>query len=84
MTYDEQYAQALKNSSKRIADSIDAEILFAILISAGWTSVYVKGRNTSEIETWVKKYCVGKYRVTTDFYLFEKEKDATLFILKWA
>lgn len=60
------------------------EINTSVLIELGWKKITIK--NTSrhyQIQEWLKKYCEGKWCQLNDSYLFENEKDATIFNLRW-
>ena len=83
-------AQQLKTQfeiecAKILQEEIDWEILSTLLVEKGWTKVeeispspmYIVGK-------WVKDNIQGKYKVRGTTWLFESEKDATMFILRWS
>lgn len=74
--------------SKEIADNIDWEMLADIYKSVGWTelhfSPHVEALLAYEISTWMKSNLTGHYTSRGTRWLFEKQKDATLFVLRWS
>ena len=78
----------LQKLSKSIADDIDWGMLADIYKSAGWTeldfSPHVEAILSYEISTWMRSNLTGHYTSRGTRWLFEKQKDATLFILRWS
>jgi hypothetical protein len=78
---DLQYDQSVdieKELSKILQEEIDKEFLETL----NWIRVSVK--NWKEVDDdWCKQYIKGKYRSFSNFWMFEQEKDAHFFMLKW-
>ena len=74
-------------ASAEIRKEIDWEIISNLLINSGWTKVRIQGKTSSDTEKvmsdWCKKSVVGKFMHMPHEFIFELEKDATLFILRW-
>ena len=65
----------------------DREMLWSMLSTLGWTRVlltrFQDNKHAVDISYWLEEYCKGKYERNGRDFLFEKSKDATMFILKW-
>lgn len=74
--------------AQQIADEIDWGILADIYKSVGWTelhfSPHVEDLLSYEISTWMKLNLKGHYTSRGTRWLFEKQKDATMFVLRWS
>lgn len=76
-------------AAKMLQEEIDWKVLCDLLIETGWTKVSVNWIriNSSKAHTisqWCKKNLFGHYKGRGDTWLFEYEKDAILFTLKWS
>lgn len=70
--------------AKLLQEEIDWEILSDILVECGWIKVDISPEQIPTIvETWVKGNVQGKYKVRGPTWVFESEKDAMMFILRW-
>jgi uncharacterized protein YutE (UPF0331/DUF86 family) len=64
--------------SKILQEEIDKEFLKTL----NWVKVPV--RNWQKVDDdWCKRYIKGKYKSFGNFWMFECEKDAHFFMLKW-
>lgn len=78
--------QILKETSRRMQESVDWEILAGVCEALGWIRVEVLTSTVEEslsIKLWVKDNLNGNVKNRHDVYLFENPKDATMFTLKW-
>lgn len=78
-------------AAKMLQEEIDWKVLCDLLIETGWTKVSIKWIYTSInsskahiISQWCKNNLIGHYKGRGDTWLFEHEKDAILFTLKWS
>ena len=85
MNLEEEIIETLGNE---IAREIDNEIIWGMLIGIGWTKVILKDEiamvNATSISTWLDNNCSKMYKKHRSSFLFEIEKDATMFILRWS
>lgn len=67
--------------------ALAAEILNDIarpgLLDQGWTPVTVSYRSDVPSD-WIAKNISGDYKCFRHYWYFEKESDATLFLLRWS
>lgn len=78
------------DAARAILDSISNEmqrdIDFTIIYeNLGWYMITVTPRSVSnliELLTWANEYC-GNYKCHGFKFVFESEKDASMFALKW-
>ncbi len=78
--------QLAESMAKEISKEIDFEILSTLLCEIGWTKVVLRpmtAEHGAEIDAWVSEYVRGNVKTLGLVWLFEKSKDATMFILKW-
>jgi len=67
-----------KELSKILQKEIDREFLETL----NWVRVSVE--NWEKVDNdWCKQYIKGKYKSFGNFWMFEKEKDAQFFMIKW-
>lgn len=75
-------------AAAELQKEIDAEVLYSMLETSGWTSVQLtrfKDRYHSvDVSEWANDNCVGKFYHSSTRYIFENEKDAIMFTLKWS
>jgi hypothetical protein len=73
--------------AKQMSNDIDREVLWGMLVSIGWTRVMIDrlqdNKHAIDITHWLGEYCQGSYERNGRDFLFENEKDATMFILRW-
>lgn len=90
MTINDQQADALleqlmeQQLSQELKESIDWAVLCNLL---SWTPVELDrlqdNRHAVDITWWLEEYCSGAYHRSGRKFLFESEKDAVLFQLRW-
>lgn len=80
--------QYLEDAANQLADEIDAEIMRGMLKECGWHEVILQWVMThevsQEVDDWVKRKTKGKYWNRGLVWMFEEERDANWFALKWA
>jgi hypothetical protein len=73
--------------SKELAREIDREVLWGMLKGIGWTRVMISRLQDNDcaidITHWLKQNCNGSYERNGPDFIFELEKDASMFILRW-
>jgi len=60
------------------------KINFDELVLQGWKEIEIKQHNHYRIREWLEKYAEGQWQHVNGSYFFEKEKDATIFKLRWS
>jgi hypothetical protein len=79
--------QILEQAGNELAREIDREILWGMLQGIGWRRYMLDklqdNNHAIDITCWLKTNCQGSYYRNGRDFLFESEKDATMFILRW-
>jgi hypothetical protein len=79
--------EILEAKAKEMQQEIDREVLWGMLQSIGWTQVMIDrlqdNKHAIDISHWLETNCTKAYERNGRDFLFESEKDATLFILRW-
>jgi hypothetical protein len=79
--------EILNNAGNEMAREIDREVLWSMLVGIGWTRVVVSAKtamvNATLIKEWLEINCANPYEKHRSDFIFEDEKDAVNFILKW-
>jgi len=79
--------QIIEQVGQEMAREIDREVLWSMLVGIGWTRVVVPAEtamvNATQIKEWLEINCANPYEKHRSDFIFEDEKDATMFILKW-
>lgn len=76
--------------AKILQEEIDWEIMQDIMVRVGWTKIEMDWpARTSEtalheIKEWCRANLQGHYNGRAKIWLFEKEKDAVMFSLRWS
>lgn len=80
--------QIIKQASERIAQDIDWQILSSLLEEAGWTRIKIEHDPPiymmNELYHWIDKHRTGSVHRYMDEFLFQNEKDVTMFLLRWS
>ncbi|HET8688567.1 MAG TPA: hypothetical protein VFM18_18290 [Methanosarcina sp.] len=79
--------EILAKSIQEVQEEIDKEVMRIMLISAGRheVKVYMSEKDNLDAVIWCEENVgVGKWTNLHPFFLFENEKDAIMFKLKWA
>ena len=84
MTLEEELSNKL---AKEIANEIDREVLWGMLIDMGWHRVMISrlqdNLHAVDITMWLKENVKNPYERNGRDFLFAAERDATVFILRW-
>lgn len=76
----------INDMSKQLADDIDWEIITGFLIESGWNKVVLEPmtkEHSDNIDQWVLEHIKGKHTTRGLVWVFEEDKDAMWFKLKW-
>jgi hypothetical protein len=69
---------------RTLQEEIDAEIMFDLLKQKGWHHVELDTPVDDQVATrWLSKNASGKHHGRWQNWLFENEKDAVMFSLRW-
>jgi len=81
------FEDIINQAGEMMAQEIDREILWAMLLEIGWTRVMIDrlqdNKHAIDITHWLRENCQGAYERNGRDFLFENEKDAIMFILRW-
>lgn len=73
--------------SMQMQKEIDKEILWGMLKELGWTRVMIDrfqdNKHAVDITYWLSENCEGAYERSGADFIFENDRDAVNFILKW-
>jgi len=73
--------------SMQMQKEIDKEILWGMLKELGWTRVMIDrfqdNKHAVDITYWLSENCEGAYERSGADFIFENNRDAVNFILKW-
>lgn len=79
--------QIIDDMGKRMAEEIDREVLWGMLTSIGWTRVMISSEtamiSATAIKEWLTVNCRGACEKNYSDFIFENQKDASMFILRW-
>jgi len=79
--------QVIDDMGKRMAEEIDREVLWGMLSSIGWTRVMISSEtamiNATALKEWLTVNCQGAWEKNYSDFIFENQKDASMFILRW-
>ena len=79
--------EILDKAGKELAHEIDKEVLFGMLEGIGWTRVLIpilKSREEYvELMVWLDTFCKHPYERKGSDVIFENNKDANWFKLRW-
>lgn len=71
---------------KQFQKSVDYDVLCEVMVPFGYTLIeitYGSSRKWFEVMEWTANVCTGEYKEHNGKWLFENEKDAIMFKLKW-
>ena len=79
--------EILNKAGNEMAREIDREILWGMLQGIGWTRVMLNrlqdNNHAIDITYWLEENIKNPFERNGRDFLFEDEKDATMFILRW-
>ncbi len=77
----------LAEQSKTLQREIDKEVLWNMLSELGWIRIILPGplsiNKLMKIHLWIKENCKGAYETNRSDFIFELERDAMWFKLRW-
>jgi hypothetical protein len=80
--------EILAKKAKELSDAIDKEMLFNMLEGIGWTRVILPIFKTREqyvdLMKWLDTHCQYPFERMGSDVIFESQKDASHFILRWS
>jgi len=78
----------IEQAAKQMSQEIDREVLWGMLKGIGWNRVMIPrlidNNHAIDITLWLEQYCQGAYERNGRDFIFENEKDFTMFALRWA
>lgn len=78
--------QIMNSAAQRLADEIDFEVLSGMLCQIGWTKVVLNPmtwETGDAIDLWTHKNIKNPYETMGLVWIFENEKDANWFKIRW-
>ena len=79
--------EMLDQAGKELAREIDREVLWGMLVGIGWTRVMLDrlqdNNHAIDITYWLEENIKNPFERNGRDFLFEDERDATMFILRW-
>jgi hypothetical protein len=79
--------EILDQAGKQMSNDIDREVLWSMLSSIGWTRVMISSEtamiNATALKEWLTVNCQGAWEKNYSDFIFENQKDASMFILRW-
>jgi len=73
--------------AKEMQQEIDREILWGMLEGIGWTKVTLPrlqdNMHAIDITYWLEGNCKDSYERCGRYFIFENDKDAFLFTIRW-
>lgn len=76
----------LNKAGKAMADEIDFGILTDMLCQIGWRKVILKPmtwENGAAVDAWTAQHIKGPFETMGLVWIFEDEKDANWFAMRW-
>ena len=72
--------------ARTIREEIDWEIMRNLLLECGWSLVTISknGKNIGDVRTWCEENLKGHYKSRYGEWVFEKQEDASWFLLRWS
>jgi hypothetical protein len=79
--------ELLNKAGITLAQEIDREVLWGMLQGIGWIRVMLptmgNGEQAVDIIVWLEDNCKGSFERSGRDFIFERQKDANWFILRW-
>jgi hypothetical protein len=79
--------EMIERAGKAMAREIDREVMWGMLEGIGWTRVMIPTMGDAyravDIITWLEDNCKHAHERNGRDFIFENQKDATWFILRW-
>lgn len=85
--YDSVERDIIDHAAQKLAKDIDREILWGMLIGIGWTKVQISDLQISQfsldIRQWLNVNCKHHYQQNGKDFIFENDKEAMWFSIRW-
>ena len=78
--------QIMEDAARRMAEDIDFGIMSDLMVETGWVKVTLSpmtSETSNEIDAWITNNVKDKHMTRGLVWVFENEKDANWFKLKW-
>jgi hypothetical protein len=79
--------EMIEAKAKEMQQEIDREVLWSMLEGIGWHRVMLSSETAmiyaTAIKEWLEINCIGSHEKHRSDFIFENDKDAVLFILRW-
>jgi hypothetical protein len=79
--------EMINKASEELMHEVDREILWGMLQGIGWTRVmlptYSSNKQAIDILCWLEDNCKESYERRGRDFIFENQKDAEWFMLRW-
>jgi hypothetical protein len=79
--------EVMEAKAKEMQQEIDREVLWGMLQGMGWTRVmlpyYTSNEQAIDIQCWIEENCKHAHERSGRDFLFESDKDAMWFKLRW-
>ena len=86
----EVYPSLEEEMAKILQEEIDWEVMIDIMTEMGWTKIemtwphQMSAQDAHEVKEWCRANLKGNYNGRQRIWLFELEKDASMFVLRWS
>lgn len=76
--------------AKILQEEIDWVVMIDIMTELGWTKIEmdwssrIPDTTAHEVKEWCRTNLEGNYQGRAKIWLFERERDATMFVLRWS
>lgn len=82
------FEKILSDAGEAIRQQVDWQVLAEALVDSGWYSTTLDkplwmAEEYYEVKCWVDHSVTGKYQTRGNQWIFEREEDLTLFLLRW-
>ena len=69
-----------------VEEEVDWEMERILLLESGWSLVTISknGKNFEDVRTWCEENLKGYYKSRYGEWVFEKQEDASWFLLRWS
>jgi len=79
--------QIVDELASKMQSEIDFQILSDMLVELGWVKIFVRysppQRSWDKVKQWAEDNCQGNHQEHNGIWVFEDQKDANWFALKW-
>ena len=89
MTPPDLQQELMEKIAKDMAEDIDWKVMSGFLKEIGWIEIKIEWPRMTEglaheIKAWCRSNIKGHYKAQGRTWMFEEQKDATMFILRWS